>query len=165
MPNRIARLAHHLAHRLWRATIWHPRAIPYDAAYLYVSPLKRVFLPAYDVIILWLGLAGFVQGFRSVSAILPDLWPAVLYALLAAAGIVCLVACVFPRLWKVEVIGKLVIVAVLTMIAITMVVAGLTIPHHTGITITPLLVGLMIPPLIRLWTLGREYGNRKARER
>lgn len=155
-------MLHRLAARVWRATIWHPDAIPHNAAYIYVSPIKRVFLPAYDVVILWLGLAGLVQGFQSVSAILPSVGPIVLYTVLALAGIVCFVGCAFPRLWKIEVAGKIIIVSVLTMIAITMIVAGFTIRSHTGITVTPILAGLMIPPLIRLWTLGREYGDRRA---
>lgn len=153
-----------LGARLWRASIWHPSAIPHNAAYIYVSPLKRVFLPAYDVVILWLGLAGIVQGFQSVSAILPGFGPLALYTALALAGAVCFVCCVFPRLWRVEIGGKIAIVSILTMIALTMIVAGLTIPRHTGITVTPIVVGLLIPPLFRIWTLGREYGNRKAED-
>lgn len=159
MPHRaLARLAI----RLWRASIWHPDALPHDAAYIYVSPIKRVFLPAYDVVILWLGLAGLVQGFQSMSAILPGYGPGILYGILALAGVICLTGCAFPRLWKIEIGGKIAIVSILTMIAISMTIAGFTIPNHTGITVTPIVAGLLIPPLIRLWTLGREYGNRKA---
>lgn len=148
--------------KLWRASIWHPDAIPHNSAYIYVSPIKRVFLPTYDIIIVWLGLAGIVQGFQAVSAILPSIGPMVLYGLLVVAGLVCFAGCAFPRMWTVEIVGKIFIVSILTMIAIAMAIAGFTIPHHTGITVTPLVVGLLIPPLIRLWTLGREYGNRKA---
>ena len=153
---------HRILHNLWRASVWHPTAIPHNSAYIYVSPLKRVFLPAYDVVILWLGLAGIVQGFQSMSAIMPAFMPFVLYTSLAIAGVVCFVGCAFPRLWKVEVGGKVVIVAILTMIAISMTIAGFTLPNHTGITVTPLVIGLLIPPLIRLWTLGREHGRRIA---
>jgi len=149
---------------LWQASIWHPDAIPLDAAHRYVSPFKRVFLPLYDVVILWLGLAGLVQGFRAIGQALPGPGPTVLYVALAAAAIAALFGCAFPRLWKVEVAGKVVILALLAMIGITMVIAGLTIPHHTGITITPMVVGLSIPPLFKLWTLGREYGDRQTAE-
>lgn len=149
--------------RLWRAMIWHPLAIPRDAAYIYVSPLKRAFLPAYDIAIAWLGLAGLYQGFQSVSAVFPDPVAVALYAGLTLSGIACFFGCAFPRLWRVEVGGKYLIITILTALAITMVIGGLTIRGHTGITVTPLIIICTFPPLIRLWTMGREYGNRKAR--
>ncbi|ERG63551.1 hypothetical protein L332_03675 [Agrococcus pavilionensis RW1] len=147
---------------LWRASIWHPTAVPHDAAYIYVSPIKRVFLPAYDFVILWLGLAGLVQGFQSMSAIMPGVTPKLIYGALALAAAVCFLGCAFPRLWRIEIGGKIAIVSILSMIALSMTIAGLTIPNHTGITITPMVVALLIPPLIRLWTMGRERGRRKA---
>lgn len=145
-----------------RATIWAPDAIPHDAGYRYESPIKRVFLPAYDVIILWLGLAGLLVPLQAVGQALPEPWPAVLYIALAASGIACFFGIAFPRLWHVEITGKVAILGLLMMLTVSMVLAGITIPGHTGITITPILIGLMIPPLIRLWTLGSELGDRRA---
>lgn len=147
---------------LWRRTIWHPDAIPLDAAYIYVSPLKRIVLPAYDLVIFWLGLAGLVQGLRSVSSVLPHPGPGVFYFVLVLAGLACLIGCAFPGLWRLEIGGKILIVALLTGIGITMIYAGLTFPDHTGVTITPLIAGLLLPPLYRLWTLGRELSDREA---
>jgi hypothetical protein len=147
---------------LIRASIWDRAAIPHDAAYRYVSPIKRVFLPAYDVIILWIGLAGLVVPLQAVGQAVPEPWPMVLYIALAVAGIACFFGCAFPRLWRVEITGKVAILGLLSMLTVSMVLAGFTIPGHTGITITPILIGLMIPPLIRLWTLGSELGDRRA---
>lgn len=148
--------------RLGRASIWHPDAIPHDAGYRYESPIKRVFLPAYDIIIVWLGLGGLVVPLQAVGQALPAPWPIVLYITLASAGAVCFVGIAFPRLWRAEITGKVSILGLLAMLTVSMVLAGLTIPAHTGITITPILIGLMIPPLIRLWTLGSELGDRRA---
>lgn len=149
--------------RVREASIWHPDAIPHDAAYLYVSPIKRVFLPAYDIVILWLGLAGLVRGFQAISAVFTSPIAILIYGLLALAGLTCLVACAFPRLWRVEVGGKIAILTILGMIAVSMTIAGLSSMTHTGITITPVVVGLILVPLLRLWTLGGELGDRKAK--
>lgn len=148
--------------RLGRASIWYPSAIPHDAGHRYESPIKRVFLPAYDLIILWLGLGGLVVPLQAVGQALPMPWPNVLYIALAAAGIVCFFGIAFPRLWRMEIAGKVAILGLLAMLVVSMILAGITIPGHTGITITPIMIGLMIPPLIRLWTLGSELGDRRA---
>lgn len=148
--------------RLWRASIWYPAAIPHDAGHRYESPIKRVFLPAYDIVILWLGLGGLVVPLQAVGEALQPPWPTVLYIALAVAGIGCFFGISFPRLWRVEITGKVAILGLLTMLTVSMILAGITIPGHTGITVTPILIGLMIPPLIRLWTLGSELGDRRA---
>lgn len=151
-----------LTSHLWRASIWHPDAIPHDAAYRYVSPIKRVFLPAYDVVILWLGLAGLVLPLRAVGEALPEPGPTIVYIALAVSGVAAFLGCAFPRLWRAEITAKIAILGLLSMLAISMIIGGITIPRHTGITITPILIGLTIPPLIRLWTLGSELGDRRA---
>ncbi len=146
--------------RLWRASIWHPSAIPIDEA-KYASPLKRVVFPAFNVIMIALGLAGLSTGFEALRLTFPTPFPTVLYSTLVVAGLVCFGACAFPRLWAWEVVGKFVILVGLAVLFAAMLVAAAEIEGHSGRAIAPMIVGLSLIPFLRLWILAAEWAGRK----
>lgn len=146
--------------RLWREWIWHPSAIPVDEA-KYASPLKRALFPAFDVIMVVLGLAGLSTGFQALRLTFPAPLPTVLYATLAVAGFVCFVTCQFPRLWAIEVVGKFIILVALAVLFAAMIVAAREIEGHSGLAIAPMIAGLSLIPFLRLWLLAVEWAGRR----
>lgn len=149
--------------RLWRASIWHRDAIP-EVERKYGSPLKRVLFPVYDIAVIILGVAGLQIGFQAVARAFPHPAEVVLYAVLTIAGLVCLIGCSFPRLWLQEIVGKFVILFTLGVVMVAMLVAGATLPGHTGFMVAPILIVMMLPPLLRLWILGWEIAARRRKQ-
>src|SRR3546814_5176807 len=139
-------------HRLWRASIWHPEAIP-RAERKYAIPLKRVLFPVYDIAVIFLGAFGILVGFRAMREAFPEPGPSILYGVLLGAGIACLLGCCFPRLWVMEITGKLIILTILAVVLISMLVAASSVSGYTGLAVVPVMVVMMLPPLLRLWIL------------
>jgi hypothetical protein len=145
--------------RLARASIWHRNAIPL-AERKYASPLKRVLFPVFDVAIVLFGIAGLRVGFQAMTLTFPMPVPSIIYGLLIGAGVVCFVGCAFPRLWLPEIVGKLIILMTLGVLLVAMLIAGTTIPGHTGVAVAPMVFVMTLPPFLRLWLLGVEWGDR-----
>lgn len=146
--------------RLWRASIWHPGAIPLDER-KYAVPLKRVIFPLYDIIVVLVGLIGLQAGVKAINEALPEPGPAVLYGALIIAGVACFVGAMFPRLWVVVLVGKSIILTSLIFLLGAMVVAAFSVESYTGLTFTPVIVAMMLVPLLRLWILGIEIAERR----
>jgi hypothetical protein len=146
--------------RLWRASIWHPDAIPLHER-KYASPLKRVVFPVFDVAVVVLGIAGLASGFQALRLTFPDPVPTLLYGTLVAMGVICFIGCAFPRLWAMEIGGKILILMTLGVLLVAMLIAGATVPGHTGIVIAPMVFVMMLIPFLRLWILGVEWGGRR----
>ncbi|MEW1705945.1 hypothetical protein AB0230_01780 [Microbacterium sp. NPDC089190] len=142
-----------------RASIWHPDAIPAGER-KYASPLKRVLFPVFDAAIILFGIAGLRVGFQAMTLTFPMPVPSIIYGLLIAAGAICFIGCAFPRLWVQEIVGKLVILMTLGVLLVAMLIAGTTIPGHTGVAVAPMVFVMTLPPFLRLWLLGVEWGDR-----
>lgn len=147
--------------RLHRASIWAPDAIPASEE-KYAAPLKRFVFPAFDLVVVVLGVFGLSTGFQAVRLTFPHPIPALLYGTLIVMGVVCFVACHFPRLWAPEIVGKFMIFVTLGVLFIAMLVAANEVPGHTGFVIAPLIVGMALFPMLRLWILGVELAKRRA---
>ncbi len=98
--------------RLWAASIWAPGAIPPDE-HKYRN-MKRVWLPLYDLIAVFCGVQAFLSGSPLLNILLPADLTAVLGVMMAAAALVCLAGVAFPRLWLVEIVGKIILVAMIS---------------------------------------------------
>lgn len=94
--------------RLWRASIWHPQAIPPDE-WKYRN-LKRVWLPIYDLIAIYAGLSAFVGGSALLNRLFTPLWVDILGLTFTVVATVCLLGVSFPALWLTEIVGKVVLV-------------------------------------------------------
>lgn len=147
---------------MWRriaaASIWHPDAINPDE-WKYRN-LKRVWLPTYDVIAVLAGIVAALQG----SPLLNRLFPAVLVdtfgVALAVVATVCLAGVAFPRLWAVEIVGKVVLVGLVAAYAATILIFPTSpTPNHFVV----LILAFSLPlPLFRLNLLGEEHKERRA---
>lgn len=92
---------------LWRATIWHPDAIPPEEWKF--RNLKRVWLPVYDLVAIGAGVSAVVFGSRLLDRLYGSATDAI-GGVFAAVAMVCLLGVAFPRLWAVEVVGKVLLV-------------------------------------------------------
>src|SRR3546814_459103 len=99
-------------------------------------------------------------GFRGSREAFPEPGPSILYGVLLGAGIACLLGCCFPRLWVIEITGKLIILTILAVVLISMLVAASSVSGYTGLAVVPVMVVMMLPPLLRLWILGVELSGR-----
>lgn len=144
--------------RIGAASIWHPDSInPEEWKY---RNLKRVWLPTYDLIAVLAGIVAAAQGSpllnRLFSATLVDTFGV---TLTVVAG-VCLAGVAFPRLWAVEIVGKIILVGLVAAYATTILIFPITPqPNHFVV----LMLAFSLPlPLFRLNLLGEEHKERRA---
>lgn len=109
------------ARRLWQATIWSRGAIP-EEEWKYRN-LKRVWLPIYDLIAVGAGIMAVLHGSLLLDRLYGDATDAI-GLVFSAVALVCLLGVTFPRLWAVEVVGKVVLV-------------GMVIAYMSAIAISP----------------------------
>jgi hypothetical protein len=156
----------HLVRRALRrvggATIWAPGAIPIEER-KYAGPLKRVALPVLDLILILGGIYAVTSGIPALDELLPDHVSDALGYLFMVCACVCLLGAAFPRLWAVEVAGKILVVAILGMyfVALRTVDGGTT----TRLFISAVVLASLVLPVLRLWWLGAEYGSRHVSRR
>lgn len=145
--------------RIWRSTIWAPGAIP-EHERKYAEPLKRFLFPVFDVIMLCVGLRGLGAGIPSIERIFPHGIASGYYWTIIAFSVICLVGAVFPKLWVLEVAGKVTLFALLTVYLIALRSIAVT-DGGARDAISLLVSAAMLIPLLRLWILGIEIRDRK----
>jgi hypothetical protein len=145
--------------RLCRATVWARGAIPMSER-KYAGPLKWFVFPAFDVLMMVVGFRTMFVGIPSIDALFP---PVVAWALSLVWGTVagvCLVGAVFPKLWPLEIGGKIALFIILTLYLIALRAAPGTYDGSKD-AVTGFVAGAMLIPTLRLWILGIEERDRK----
>jgi hypothetical protein len=148
--------------RVARASIWAPGAIPKDEL-KYAHPLKRIFLPLLDVLIVIAGFYGVHSGIPSFDKLMPALASDILSLLFVAAGLVALFGISFPRLWAFEASAKYALVGMLGTYFVALTTVGGS--SQTRDFIACLVLVTMPFMLFRLWILGDEWQARRERRR
>lgn len=144
-----------------RASIWHPDAIPPDEWKF--RSLKRVWLPVYDVIAVLAGVWATVYGSPILHRLFEEDVIDLMGMTLTASAVVCLLGVAFPRLWKVEIAGKIILVALLGGYAIAVMLFRTNPDPSAGFIVFVLLLALPLP-LFRLNLLGEEIKDRRDDE-
>lgn len=144
-----------------RASIWHPDAIPPDEWKF--RSLKRVWLPVYDVIVVLAGIWATVFGSPILHRLFPEDVIDLMGTTLTISAVVCLLGVAFPRLWRVEIAGKVVLVALLGGYAIAVMFFRTNPDPSAGFVVFVLLLALPTP-LFRLNLLGEEIKDRRDDE-
>jgi hypothetical protein len=146
--------------RVGRASIWAPGAIPPDEI-KYAGPLKRVALPVFDLLLIVGGIYAVSSGIPALDTLLPDAASNALGIIFVVCAVVCLFGAAFPRLWPVEMGGKILIVSILGMyfFALRLVDGG----TPTRLFVSAAVVWGLVLPVLRLWYLGVEYAGRHNR--
>lgn len=107
---------------LLRHTIWATGSIPFEE-WKYRN-LKRVYLPLYDALFVWAGLAAVRYGIPSIDYLVPELVGDVLSYTLVSVALLCLVGVAIPRWWRLEVAAKTGLLALLIMYFLALRVMG-----------------------------------------
>lgn len=101
--------------RFKRLTVWHPiNTDPTDDDRWTV----RVWLPLYDALAILLGIIAYWIGSPILNRLFPDWvvnWVAVIFIF---AGLVTMIGVIIPKLWRVEIGGKVVMSFLLTTYAL-----------------------------------------------
>lgn len=151
--------------RLRRPTVWAPGAIPADEV-KYAGPLKRVVFPLFDVALIVAGFYAVRSGIPSLDQLLPDRFSDALAYTFVLCAFGALLGIVYPALWAVEMIGKVLLVGILGMYFLALrTLAG---PDGNRDFISALVLAIVPWLLFRLWIIGVELRKRldsRARRR
>lgn len=109
----------------------------------------RFVLPVTDVFFIWFGVAGWWNGVNSVQVAAGMEWQEWWSASLAFAALLALVGVSFPKLWLVEAIGKIPLIALVSVYIIITFTRGLTDPN---IIATSGLIAILV--LLPIWRVG-----------
>lgn len=145
--------------RFWQATVWAPGAIPPSES-KYATPLKRFVFPMFDVVMMVAGIRAMFVGVPSIELIFPQGIAAGFYLSWSILAGVCLVGAMFPRLWVLEIAGKVALFAILTAYLVALRAAA-TLDGSGRDAISLLVFTAMLIPMLRLWILGIEIRDRK----
>lgn len=146
-----------LGRRVARASIWDADAIPLLER-KYAVPLKRVVLPAYDLIAIVAGLVAVRSGIPALERLLPFGIAAALAYGLVVVAVVAMLGISFPRFYRVEQVAKIALVSVLGLYF----AAVLTVGGQSREFVAIIILFALPLPLYRLWLLGTEDRDRQA---
>lgn len=144
---------------LYRNSIWHPDALdPDDFKY---RNLKRIWLPAIDLLSILVGILAMVYGSNVLNEMYPGAFLNTVSAIFICASSVALVGVAFPRLWVPEVAGKLVMLGLLGGYSTAVWVSFFQGNTGSGFVAAMLMYPLFFP-LFRLQLLGEEVKQRRT---
>jgi hypothetical protein len=135
--------------RIARASIWAPNGV--SAKDWRFRGIFRFVLPVTDLLFLWFGIVGCLNGVRSLQEAVGAEWQAGWSVLVAISAFVALVGVSFPKLWVIEMVGKCVLIGLVS--AYVLVAVGNILEPHASAT-AGLVVILILLPIWRVGDLG-----------
>ena len=143
--------------RVFRATVWHRDGVrPEDRRF---RGIFRYVLPLTDILFLFFGIVGWHNGIRSVEQAAGEEWQTWWSLGIALAAFIALVGVSFPRLWLVELAGKIPLIALVTVYEWVLLARGLDDPRVMATA--GLIVILILLPVWRVADLGFTSWARK----
>ena len=149
-----------LLQRVYRQTIWHPDAVE-DSEFKYRN-LRRVWLPLFDVLSIWIGFLAVQYGSTSLNKMFPGVVVDVAGSIFTIAATLALVGVVFPRLFLAEIVGKVVLVSLLGTYSVIIWASFLAGEVQSGFVAGMLMLPLILPFAV-LQIRGEEIKQRKTR--
>ena len=147
--------------RFWRRSIWHPDSVqPEEWKYRW---LLRIWLPLYDLLGIMAGVWAALFGSPVLHRLLGDSVTVDVFGTsFAVISAICMFGVIFPRLYRMEIVGKIMLVALLGGYA------GAIVLFNANDDITSwfvaFIVAMTLPlPLFRLNLLGEEIKERRPR--
>jgi hypothetical protein len=114
--------------------------------------LFRVVLPLTDLLFMYFGVVGFHNGIGSVQEAGGQAWQAWWSGGIALSAVVAFFGVAFPALWRIEVVGKIALISLVTYYVALFLARGV---DDTNVTATAgLMVILILLPIWRLADLG-----------
>lgn len=142
---------------LWRASVWHPLAIPLDEWKF--RNLTRVWLPFYYLIALFSGVQAIYFGSPLMNRLFVDSFVDFIAVMFALVALATLISVAFPRLWLPEIISTLVLVGLVTAYVAAILIFSRT-PEPNFFVVGMLTWGLPFA-FFRLNLLGEEIKERR----
>lgn len=146
--------------KLFAQTVWAKDAIPDDE--WTTRHLRRIILPIADLLFIAAGILAAVFGIPAMGEFFPDLIIDCAAYSLAALGVVCLVGVSFPKLWRIEVVGKSGIVGLLVGYSTSLLLLTAEGDDRRGFAIAISLVAALVP-VTRLLMLSDTRGFEVSR--
>lgn len=143
---------------LWRATIWHPDAIP-DSEGEIAREVKRWVLPIVDGFLIIGSFLGIHGGMPTFAIVYNEAVSQTASVAVLAFSIACLVGVAFPRLWLVEFVGKCGLSFVLLLYALLLLALAASESPARGF-VAGVCAGVAVLPVARILWLGREHRRR-----
>jgi len=148
--------------KLFNQTVWAPGGVPDDL--WEVRGLFRWVLPMTDVFFLWFGVWGITAGIGSVEAVTSSGWQVWWSLILSLASLGALVGVAFPKLRRVELYSKLVLVGTVSVYILVLGGRSFVDPMVAG-TAGAVCIFVLLP----IWRIfhisGRAWKKRIARRR
>ena len=148
-----------LLQRVYRQTIWHPDAVE-DSEFKYRN-LRRVWLPLFDVLSIWIGFLAVQYGSTSLNKMFPAVVVDVAGTIFTLAATLALVGVVFPRLFLAEIVGKVVMVSLLGTYSVIVWASFLAGEVQSGFVAGMLMLPLILPFAV-LQIRGEEIKQRET---
>lgn len=151
--------------RLWAASVWAPGVVPEDDPW---RTAKRVWLPLFDVLMMWAGINAVVYGSLLLDRLYGDATDLIgtVFTLVAFA---CLTGVVWPRMWPVEIIGKILLVSMIVGYVFGIILSPspeqIAAKEAPNWFIVSMILGLTMLPIARLDSLIDEWVERRAKRR
>lgn len=143
---------------LWRASVWGPSGVrPEDWRF---RGIFRFVLPLTDVFFLWFGGVGWNNGIVSVTEAAGATWQTWWSAGIALSALTAFVGVSFPRLWLVELCGKIPLVGLVSAYVALYLGRGFSDPNVTALA--GLICILILLPVWRIGDLGFTAWLRKT---
>jgi len=150
-----------IGRRLWRATIWHPDAIPASEGEL-ARDVKRWVLPPFDMLIIFGSYLGLHGGMPNLAIVYNDAVSHAASIAVLVFAVACLIGVSFPHLWALELSAKVGLVTVLiTYTILLFALAAWEYPARGFIS--GAMAAVTVLPVWRIVWLGREERHRRAR--
>lgn len=141
-----------LLKRAWAATVWAPNGVARED-WRYRN-IYRVVLPLTDLLFVWFGVAGIVQGVASVEKAAGLDWQVTWSAGIAISAFACGVGVCVPRLWPIELVAKIFLVGHVSVYVFVYIARGATDPVATALA--GLICILILLPMWRVSDLGND---------
>lgn len=151
--------------RLGAASVWAAGVVPTDDPW---RNAKRIWLPLFDVIMITSGINAIVFGSRLLDRLYGDFTDIIgaAFILVAAA---CLIGVGWPRMWPVEIVGKILLVSMIVGYVAAIILSPspeqLAAKEAPSWFVASMLLGLTTFPLARLDRLLDEWVKRRGTRR
>lgn len=151
--------------RLWAASVWAPGVVPEDDPW---RTAKRVWLPLFDVLMMWAGVNAVVYGSLLLDRLYGDATD-LIGAVFTLVAFACLTGVVWPRMWPVEMIGKILLVSMIVGYVFGIILSPspeqIAAKEAPNWFIVSMILGLTVLPITRLDSLIDEWVERRAKRR
>lgn len=139
-------------------SVWAPDAIPAEE-WKYRN-LTRVVFPGIDIILALASFGAFFFGIPAVSEFYPKIVTTMLASLLTFAGIISFFGVGFPKLWRLEIMGKVVLFGILVIYFFSILILAIK-GDGNRVFVLGFVAGLLVPIVWRLSVLGAEWQKRR----